>query len=82
MVWIMLRKNSRSSLVDILIPPLVCRKVALVAQGIEHRIPNPGVAGSIPAGGTKLSSQDHFSSRDHSFLIKYSVFCSLLVCKL
>jgi hypothetical protein len=27
---------------------------ALVAQWIEHRIPNPGVAGSIPAGGTSL----------------------------
>ena len=26
--------------------------VALVAQGIEHRIPNPGVARSIRAGGT------------------------------
>ena len=26
---------------------------APVAQGIEHRIPNPGAAGSIPAGGTK-----------------------------
>ena len=25
---------------------------ALVAQGIEHRIPNPGVACSIHAGGT------------------------------
>ena len=25
---------------------------ALVAQGIEHRIPNPGAAGSNPAGGT------------------------------
>ncbi len=25
---------------------------ALVAQGIEHGIPNPGAAGSIPAGGT------------------------------
>ncbi len=25
-----------------------------VAQGIEHRIPNPGVAGSNPAGITKL----------------------------
>ena len=28
--------------------------IALVAQGIEHRIPNPGVARSIRAGGTKL----------------------------
>ena len=26
---------------------------ALVAQWIEHRFPKPGVAGSIPAGGTK-----------------------------
>lgn len=26
-----------------------------VAQGIEHRIPNPGVAGSNPAGITKLN---------------------------
>ena len=26
---------------------------APVAQGIERRIPNPQVAGSIPAGGTK-----------------------------
>src|SRR5680860_1614683 len=26
---------------------------ALVAQGIEHRFPKPGVAGSNPAGGTK-----------------------------
>ena len=25
---------------------------ALVAQGIEHRIPNPGAVGSIPTGGT------------------------------
>ena len=25
---------------------------ALVAQWIEHRIPNPGAAGPIPAGGT------------------------------
>src|SRR5674476_1001143 len=25
---------------------------ALVAQWIEHRFPKPGVAGSIPAGGT------------------------------
>ena len=25
---------------------------ALVAQGIEHRFPKPGVAGSNPAGGT------------------------------
>ena len=29
--------------------------VALVAQGIEHRIPNPGVACSIHAGGTIFS---------------------------
>lgn len=27
-------------------------KVAPVAQWIEHRIPNPGAAGPIPAGGT------------------------------
>src|SRR5215470_12568357 len=27
---------------------------ALVAQGIEHRFPQPCVAGSIPAGGTYL----------------------------
>jgi hypothetical protein len=26
---------------------------ALVAQWIEHRFPKPGVAGSIPAGGTE-----------------------------
>lgn len=26
-----------------------------VAQGIEHRIPNPGVAGSNPAGITKFN---------------------------
>lgn len=26
-----------------------------VAQGIEHRIPNPGVAGSNPAGITKTA---------------------------
>ena len=28
------------------------RPSALVAQWIEHRFPKPGVAGSIPAGGT------------------------------
>ncbi len=28
---------------------------ALVAQGIEHWFPKPGVAGSNPAGGTVLS---------------------------
>ena len=27
---------------------------APVAQWIEHRIPNPGAAGSIPAGGTSI----------------------------
>ena len=27
---------------------------APVAQWIEHRIPNPGAAGPIPAGGTSL----------------------------
>ena len=30
------------------------RHNALVAQWIEHRFPKPGVAGSIPAGGTTL----------------------------
>jgi hypothetical protein len=30
------------------------RRSALVAQGIEHRFPKPCVAGSIPAGGTKV----------------------------
>ena len=29
-------------------------RAAPVAQGIEHRIPNPGVAGSNPAGGAFL----------------------------
>ena len=34
-------------------PPIGSRKPAsaLVAQGIEHRFPKPGVAGSNPAGG-------------------------------
>jgi hypothetical protein len=31
------------------------RHNALVAQWIEHRFPKPGVAGSIPAGGTSCS---------------------------
>jgi hypothetical protein len=33
--------------------PMILRKIphAPVAQWIEHRIPNPGVAGPIPAGG-------------------------------
>ena len=31
---------------------------ALVAQGIEHRFPKPCVAGSNPAGGTRVMSQD------------------------
>ncbi len=30
------------------------RRPALVAQGIEHRFPKPGVAGSNPAEGTPL----------------------------
>ena len=30
--------------------------IAPVAQWIEHRIPNPGAAGSIPAGGTTMKS--------------------------
>jgi len=30
---------------------------ALVAQGIEHRFPKAGVAGSIPAGGISLGSK-------------------------
>ena len=30
---------------------------ALVAQGIEHRSPKAGVAGSIPAGGTILMAR-------------------------
>ena len=30
----------------------VAPRSALVAQGIERRTPKPGVAGSIPAGGT------------------------------
>jgi hypothetical protein len=28
---------------------------ALVAQGIEHRFPKPGVAGSIPAEGAEIT---------------------------
>ncbi len=32
--------------------PLKSHRYAPVAQWIEHRIPNPGAAGSIPAGGT------------------------------
>jgi hypothetical protein len=30
---------------------------ALVAQGIEHRFPKPGVAGSNPAGGTEREAR-------------------------
>lgn len=30
----------------------VAGRYALVAQGIEHRIPDPGAGGSIPSGGT------------------------------
>ncbi len=33
--------------------PPVLKASARVAQGIEHRIPNPGVARSIRAVGTK-----------------------------
>lgn len=33
-------------------PGLFAKQSALVAQGIEHRIPNPGVARSIRAEGT------------------------------
>jgi hypothetical protein len=53
--------NIRSSSVTVgnsLINTPTCRQLgkliqyALVAQWIEHRIPNPGAAGSIPAGGT------------------------------
>ena len=33
------------------------RLLAPVAQGIEHRIPNPGAAGSIPARCTTQTPQ-------------------------
>ncbi len=33
---------------------------ALVAQGIEQRFPKPCVAGSNPAGGTLMISQNGF----------------------
>lgn len=40
-----------------IISQLYCLSIfALVAQGIEHRIPNPGVACSIHAGGTNIST--------------------------
>ena len=44
-----------------------------VAQWIEHRIPNPGVAGSNPAGvANKINDLDKklsFMSRDHVSLV-------------
>jgi hypothetical protein len=42
----------RFAAVRVLYPPIAAAHHALVAQGIEHRIPNPGVARSIRAEGT------------------------------
>ena len=42
---------------------------APVAQGIEHRFPKPGVAGSNPAGGTaeKIVESLTTTSLSHSY---------------
>ena len=39
---------------------------ALVAQGIEHRSPKAGVAGSNPAGGTVAINRNYQASGGHS----------------
>ena len=53
----------------------VARKTqAPVAQGIEHRIPNPGVAGPIPAGGTNFQAAILFMVHD------LALSCVLLFC--
>ena len=46
------RDRRQGFLTRFLHPPPSCPR-ALVAQWIEHRFPKPGVAGSIPAGGTQ-----------------------------
>jgi hypothetical protein len=45
--------------------PSICRYIAPVAQGIEHRIPNPGVASSNLAGGMQGIGSDPEGKAGH-----------------